>query len=311
MANRMFGAVLALVAIVAGCSMIKKEEKSSAPTAATAPAPAVAQVFPSPSAGTNPQLFGKPPYSFNLDESLDKGESVVIAGPKKATPPRQIMEKVVAAAPVVAASAVASSTPAWPPSALSAADEVVQPMREHRVPPVGPRGLFDTFGYEGNSLVYSPWFGGNKVVHMAAEELSIGYTCTARLPETKRQAQVIVKVVANPSRDWEKEFHRRVAIHGNANGQVTAVEVKAGVTKQIGRFQELICAEVGKKSVKDLIQDPSLGLASRLNALIEKEQSPFEMMVQATEMVRPKEYILDLALEHLNEPPPKQAGKKI
>ncbi len=168
MAMKMFGAVLApvaLAALAAGCSVLKQEVVNPPDQAAIpGPPPVVAQVFPSPPApGTNPQLFGKPPYSFSLDESLAQGESAVIAGPKKAVLPKSVLEKAVAAAPVVAASAVASSTPAWPPSALSAADEVARPAHVHRVPSVGPRDFLSSFGYEGNSLVYSPWFGGKSI----------------------------------------------------------------------------------------------------------------------------------------------------
>lgn len=184
---------------------------------------------------------------------------------------------------------------------------------------VGSLDRFDTFGYRDGQLLYRPWTSPNKSVEMTEHAVQLGYRCTGMIPTTQHTAVIEVVAAVNPSLLWEIEYHRLVAIYGaigTKNGNKNIVnkdDVAVGVMSYIGQQHEVMCAQAAKKSLKDLVTDPSIGYAATLNDLVKRDaRSPFDIKVQTVRVMLPEELLRSLALKALSaDPAPVAKPKKV
>jgi len=195
------------------------------------------------------------------------------------------------------------------------------PVATSDIPNVAPSGKIssldnwmDSFGYEVGQLAYRPSIGWHKSVEMAEQTVTKEYKCTALTAGTDHFPTVVVVAVANPSLLWESknEYHRLVAIYANGRSKnaVTPEDIAAGVSNYLGQWQERMCA-LANKPMKELLQDPSLGFAETLTALVEgDERSPFDIKVQTVKVVSADELTRALALKGLEKPAPAPVAKK-
>ncbi len=180
---------------------------------------------------------------------------------------------------------------------------------------VGDYYGINSFGYRDGMLISRPYFGQAKTVDMGEQMVTLPYKCTGFIVGTKHVPTVEVVAAVNPSLLWETEYHRLVAIYaalstfgnGGSLGDrniVTKADMKAGVTNYIGQWQERFCAEVGKKTLRDLIANSSFGYADVLNGLVKADaRSPFEVKVQTVKVIGLEELTRSLALEALDTRP--------
>ena len=182
---------------------------------------------------------------------------------------------------------------------------------------VGSLDAFDTFGYRDGQLQYRPWTRPNKSVDMTEHAVQLGYRCTGLIPGTQHTAVVEVVAAVNPSLLWETEYHRLVAIYGAIGTKggnkniVNKDDVATGVVSYIGQQHEAMCAQAAKKSLKDLLTDPSIGYAATLNESVKRDaRSPFDIKVQTVRVILPEELLRSLALKGLPADPAPVAKPK-
>lgn len=184
--------------------------------------------------------------------------------------------------------------------------------------PVGDLNLSNSFGYSKGMLIYKPWvFGHEKTVDMGEQISTTGFKCPKLIDGTEHTVTVNVTVAFNPSLLWETEYHRLVAVYGalgTPNGNKNIVnkdDTKAGLVTYLGQWQEALCGAVAKKSTKELLTDPSVGLTPSLSEQIKADQrAPFEIKIQTTRAILPEEFLRKLALKGLEKPAPVPVVKK-
>ena len=201
----------------------------------------------------------------------------------------------------------------WSMMAKSTTD-VVSPSKAasavHQSSKVGAYDFWTHFGYDSGKLVYKPFFATSKSVAMTEQVVTLGYKCSALIPNTQHVATVEVTAAVKPSILFEDAFHRFVAAYATVGGKhdnkdiVTGADVEGGARTYLGKQQETACATLKERSLKDLLADPSMGLAKNLNGLIaEDSQSPFDIFVQTTKVELPEELLRSLAQKALETPP--------
>jgi hypothetical protein len=238
-----------------------------------------------------------------------------------ATPEQQkVYEKVWKAKPAPAAASQAlaagpalprdiGSIPALPPTAggqpsRTIGDDLVAPTKQTAVAAVGSLdNWWDRLGYRDGMLQYRPFIGPNKSVDMTEQVVKIPYKCAVMIQGTEHLVTVLVQTAVSPSRLWESDFHRLVAVHagtgtkkGNLN-TVTGDDIMAGALVHLGQRQERMCQVASKKSLSALLDDPTAGFAEELNK--PDAGSPFLVKVQTTEVDLPKELLRALAKKGL------------
>lgn len=230
--------------------------------------------------------------------SASQGSSSIMRSQARAT-------KVPLPAPALPASSpAATSGPSTSPVVIP-----VFPARKASV--VKSLDGFDTFGYRKGELVYSPWWGGDKKVSMTEQVTTFRYQCTRLISGTQHVATIRVTTAVSPSLIWEADYHRLVAIYGAVGTKggnkdvVNGEDVIFGASTYLGQYQEMLCEMIARKSLADILIDPSAGLASGLGNLIRQDASaPWEMKIQTVRVELPDELLRALALKGI-EPAPK------
>lgn len=178
--------------------------------------------------------------------------------------------------------------------------------------PVGDLNLSNSFGYSKGMLIYKPWvFGYEKTVDMGEQISTPSFKCSKLIDGTEHTVTVNVTAAFNPSLLWETEYHRLVAVYGalgTPKGNKDIVnkdDLKAGLITYLGQWQTFLCDSSTKKSVKELLVDPSIdatpSLAERIKADL---RAPFEVKVQTIRVVLPDELLRKLAAKALEKPAP-------
>lgn len=187
---------------------------------------------------------------------------------------------------------------------------------------VGDRSYLE---YVNGLLEHSPfWFWGQKKrVEMTERVQMFRYECHDLIPGTQHRPIIEVMAAVKPSRLWEVEYHRAVAIYGGlGTGEdlsqkdvVNQNDIQQGAATYLGQHQEALCALVRSMSLTDMLERPSLGAAGVLNEWVKKDAiALFDITVQTTKVVVPDALTQSLALKATAQPvesrcvPPKKKG---
>lgn len=197
------------------------------------------------------------------------------------------------------------------PVASAPTFKLADPVTERRTSTVGSYDwMWDRFGYTDGQLVYRPYSGANKSVHMTEQGVELSYECPQlRVPETDHVLRVRVTAAVSPSLLWETDYHRLVAKHGATSGKhtnenfVSAEDVAVGAKTYVGQHQEKLCQLAATKSLADLFRDPSLGAAEELNRYFRRDaRAEFDVLVQKTNVELPEALLRALALKGVIKP---------
>jgi hypothetical protein len=306
--NKFLGLALFLAVLVAGCGAIGTAEKKAPEpaVAASVPRPPVAIMIPE---GVKPPAQDNEPQFWSHSYGATPPVSPVVR--RKAVPPAPGTALV---SRPQAQSSVNKDDDLVPtvPSVVLAPPQVAVVPPKNGVSTLGPAS-WGGLGYDGNLLVRSPWFGKKTTVDMRVQQFPLAFECSRRLATlpssaSKHAVTVIVWVAASPSAMWEPQFDHLVAKHANDAGNVTALEVKKGVTQSVGQWHEALCGEVNKLPDESLSLGSSLDVAGKLSSWINQDHSAWSVQVHTTKYELSDEVKDSLALIGLQQL--KKAGRK-